>query len=895
MLKFLFYCFQARNRLNEQQNSKLAAHREILLQRKDEMAQLDQRIADLQCRIRKKRVVNQQQENLYNLRTGTGAKIGNRPLSANIAAVEPYIKHDPKEQHISQDINKNNTDKPYGISKQDPKYQTLPYNIKFPGGNGSGDAKKDLDKAGNNKVETDKLKADQGKSGSALNYLPKEVIHNAPDFKPSVGHATAFEAMQDTLKDSNLPLTTPSKNAYGAYKPTSSLTNFTPRPFGSTYSTSSILTNRTSIGTTTPQNSPGNNTTLSSSFGYQGIPGYPKTSTPLASNENSARTDLDDTREILITNAARVSMPSRTEPTNSMSNSTNYPTSQYQQPLSVVTSGVYQAESSSHSPRTGPPVYQVATSRLQPPAQPQHTVAPPSPASSSGSTSSSQKGPTDRPAGGPPPYGYHKSQQALPHSTLSAPSNVPYSRPHSSTDQYTNKPTVSVESKTPFSSSVSQYDSRPPTKDVFASSQRSSTLPLGPVDSKHNAKEADVSSALSVLKSGPSTTVVNTKPSYRYAPKSVIANTYMKRLGPGALDQYRKMTELYSHFLPGQTGVLGDPANTPSSPTARVQPMNVDPKSQEKPEKSPSKESEHEHSGSQDSSDGSDTGKGGPPAYKVAPPYDMDVERMRYQTNAPKLRRRLSSGESDFSHSRNLSQNDTNSSVHNISNKTTPTTTYEKENDISQADTTPEIVRLDDLQDSYNNNKLDNDPFDKAIIPLSEADRDSPEEPREGEPTVKENLPVALRRKKGNLRNSHSSSKHSRRVSFDPLALLLDASLEGELALVKRTAKEVKNPSFLLLYHFSLLILTGLLLHYPSFHLKFLVNICRYPIQVQLMMKESQPYTTLFVLDILKSLNFWWNLAAMSMHQIVMDGMSEMGPLCYILRGEVVRKSLNRN
>lgn len=37
--------------------------------------------------------------------------------------------------------------------------------------------------------------------------------------------------------------------------------------------------------------------------------------------------------------------------------------------------------------------------------------------------------------------------------------------------------------------------------------------------------------------------------------------------------------------------------------------------------------------------------------------------------------------------------------------------------------------------------------------------------------------------------------KFARRVSFDPLALLLDASLEGELELVKITASQVSNPS----------------------------------------------------------------------------------------------------
>lgn len=58
-----------------------------------------------------------------------------------------------------------------------------------------------------------------------------------------------------------------------------------------------------------------------------------------------------------------------------------------------------------------------------------------------------------------------------------------------------------------------------------------------------------------------------------------------------------------------------------------------------------------------------------------------------------------------------------------------------------------------------------------------------------------------MRRKKGNLKSSSTTGSGSgkvnlsRRVSFDPLALLLDASLEGELELVKKTAKEVANPS----------------------------------------------------------------------------------------------------
>lgn len=65
---------------------------------------------------------------------------------------------------------------------------------------------------------------------------------------------------------------------------------------------------------------------------------------------------------------------------------------------------------------------------------------------------------------------------------------------------------------------------------------------------------------------------------------------------------------------------------------------------------------------------------------------------------------------------------------------------------------------------------------------------------------------VLRRSKKGNLKQGGKASL-TRRVSFDPLALLLDASLEGELELVKKTATQVSHivlintiiPDFILL------------------------------------------------------------------------------------------------
>ena len=48
--------------------------------------------------------------------------------------------------------------------------------------------------------------------------------------------------------------------------------------------------------------------------------------------------------------------------------------------------------------------------------------------------------------------------------------------------------------------------------------------------------------------------------------------------------------------------------------------------------------------------------------------------------------------------------------------------------------------------------------------------------------------------KKGALKIT-GKTRHNRKVSFDPLALLLDASLEGELDLVRQTAAAVADPS----------------------------------------------------------------------------------------------------
>ena len=49
-----------------------------------------------------------------------------------------------------------------------------------------------------------------------------------------------------------------------------------------------------------------------------------------------------------------------------------------------------------------------------------------------------------------------------------------------------------------------------------------------------------------------------------------------------------------------------------------------------------------------------------------------------------------------------------------------------------------------------------------------------------------------MRNVRGILKAKDAPTNHKRRVQFDPLALLLDASLEGEIELVKKVIDKVR-------------------------------------------------------------------------------------------------------
>ncbi|KAG8197843.1 hypothetical protein JTE90_020120 [Oedothorax gibbosus] len=128
-----------RSKLNEQQNARIAQQRETLARRQSEISQMDQRIAELQQRLQRKRLLNQQLSSQLHT---AASRTRPRP---NIAAVEPLKR---QEVELIRDDIKVLSDSEFTPNKKDPKYQTLPYNTKFPLGdktaqhvNGGGDEK----------------------------------------------------------------------------------------------------------------------------------------------------------------------------------------------------------------------------------------------------------------------------------------------------------------------------------------------------------------------------------------------------------------------------------------------------------------------------------------------------------------------------------------------------------------------------------------------------------------------------------------------------------------------------------------------------------------------------------------------------------------------------------
>lgn len=212
-----------RNKLNEQQNSKLNKHREMLNQRKEEISKMDNRIHELQERLKKKRAQQaEQRKNLDNKKLDAN----HNPRPSNVAQVEPYIqlRKSPDAIHNEADLKSN-------FAKQDPKYQTLPSNAKL-----TSPTKSDSEQNNNNihnkqepKPPERPPRLDTGNSNGPVtsSQVSESVIKAAQRYQPAVSASSGHPVKPPP----------PPRSA------NTGLTYFTPRPYGSTYS-SSVLANR---------------------------------------------------------------------------------------------------------------------------------------------------------------------------------------------------------------------------------------------------------------------------------------------------------------------------------------------------------------------------------------------------------------------------------------------------------------------------------------------------------------------------------------------------------------------------------------------------------------------------------------------------------------------------
>lgn len=222
---YMVGCFslQIRNKLNEQQNSKLNKHREMLNQRKEEISKMDNRIHELQERLKKKRAQQaEQRKNLDNKKLDAN----HNPRPSNVAQVEPYIqlRKSPDAIHNEADLKSN-------FAKQDPKYQTLPSNAKL-----TSPTKSDSEQNNNNihnkqepKPPERPPRLDTGNSNGPVtsSQVSESVIKAAQRYQPAVSASSGHPVKPPP----------PPRSA------NTGLTYFTPRPYGSTYS-SSVLANR---------------------------------------------------------------------------------------------------------------------------------------------------------------------------------------------------------------------------------------------------------------------------------------------------------------------------------------------------------------------------------------------------------------------------------------------------------------------------------------------------------------------------------------------------------------------------------------------------------------------------------------------------------------------------
>ncbi|XP_055880116.1 apoptosis-stimulating of p53 protein 1-like isoform X4 [Biomphalaria glabrata] len=251
-------------------------------------------------------------------------------------------------------------------------------------------------------------------------------------------------------------------------------------------------------------------------------------------------------------------------------------------------------------------------------------------------------------------------------------------------------------------------------------------------------------------------------PTYRYASKNQIANTYMGRLGSAAMEKYqRTLNMLYNNIEREERKT--DPGADREGTTSFVHASSVEP----------------------------------PVAIETISSHnypDIASDKGSYKLNTPKHIRRRHSDSENEDLNKALQEHQELEQQQRLTGHQQPLSSDNTASEQSAEVSSP--VQPDKP------NLVPTSPDKNLTSPLKE-DK-VPESPTPKLPASPPPLPavksspskaeMVVRRGKSNLKQE-GSRKSNNRVSFDPLALLLDASLEGELELVKKVAVQVEDVS----------------------------------------------------------------------------------------------------
>lgn len=208
---FSFGKKQYRNKLNEQKAADLKEKKARLLENRENVGDMEIRINELRERLQRKKMLNQQLANQLSDASQKNNKVlsqqqQQRPVKnsvSQVAAIEPFNRQQQQQQQQSQqsNISDQRDDDVTDFSKNDPKYQTLPYNTRF--------VPMNFHNNNNNNNNKKRGSPTMMKSLKVASVPPQVAEKPALPPKPAVNYKPLLPPRQNPDKDSSIDASNP--------------------------------------------------------------------------------------------------------------------------------------------------------------------------------------------------------------------------------------------------------------------------------------------------------------------------------------------------------------------------------------------------------------------------------------------------------------------------------------------------------------------------------------------------------------------------------------------------------------------------------------------------------------------------------------------------------------